>query len=138
MNGKATFGHGSRICVTKEGTLKLGNNFCNTAMMTLVCAKEITIGDNVVTSWNTLVMDTDWHNVEDTITHEVKPKEKAINIGNNVWLCTRSVVLKGSIIPNGCIVGANAVVTKMYNQENIAIVGNPCCVAKGQIALYRE
>lgn len=131
-------GHGSRICVCKGGELVLGDNFCNTAMMTIVCKKRITFGENVLTSWNTLVMDTDWHEVADLNSGKTKPKTKGITIGNNVWLGTRSVILKGSVLPDGCIVGANAVVTKAFNNENTLIAGNPARECRSGVTLKRD
>jgi len=138
LKGKVTMGHGSRVCVTDNAELHIGRDFCNTAMGTIICAKKITIGDNVLTSWNTLIMDTDWHNVIDLNTGCQQPKSKEIHIGNNVWLGTRSVILKGSTIPDGCIVGANAVVTKAFTNENTLIAGNPAKERKQGVTLQRE
>lgn len=137
LNGTATFGHGSRICVTEKGTVVIGNHFTNTAMMTLVCDERIEFGENVTTAWNTLVMDTDWHAVRDTATNEVRPFKKPIEIGNNVWLCT-SVVLKGCKIASGCIVGANAVVSGRFERENTLIAGNPLKECRENITMNKQ
>lgn len=125
LHGKAVFGHGSRICVGKEGVLSIGNNFINTAAMTIVCFRRITIGDDVTTSWNTLVMDTDFHHLIDTKSGEVKPCTKEIIIGSGVWLCTRSVILKGTSLPNGVVVAACALVSGRFDDEDTIIAGNP-------------
>lgn len=138
LRGKAAFGHGSRFSVGKDAVVIIGANFSNTSSMTLVAQKRIVIGDNVTTSWNTLVMDTDWHHIIDVNTGDIKPKSKEIFIGNNVWLCTRSVVLKGSVIPNGCILGANAVCSKRFSQENTLLAGNPAIIRKEHVAMYRK
>lgn len=137
LNGKACFGHGSRICVTKNGTLTIGKNFVNTAMMTLICDETIIFGDNVTTSWNTLVMDTDWHAIKNTLTNEIRLCKKPIHIEDKVWLCTRSVVLKGSQISEGCIVGANAVVSGKFTTPNTLIAGNPAKEIKHNLTMDR-
>lgn len=138
LNGKTVFGHGSRLSVGKNGILTIGSHFNNTAAMTVVCQKHITFGDNVITSWNTLVMDTDWHPIMNVETNEVYPVSKDIVIGNNVWLCTRSVVLKGSVIPDGCIVGANSLCSKKYTLDNSLIAGNPAEIRKKNVTIYRN
>lgn len=138
LNGKTTFGHGSRICVTKNGTLSIGDYFVNTAMATIVCDDRITIGSNVLVSWDTLVMDTDWHAVQRTDTKEVCCCRKPIVIGNNVWLCTRCVILKGSEIADGCIIGANSVVSKHFINPNTLIPGNPAAEKRYDITRYIE
>lgn len=138
LNGKAILGHGSRLCVGKEGIVTFGNKFTNTANMSIVCVSRITFGDNVLTSWNTLVMDTDWHHIENAETHTVYPCTKEIIIGKKVWICTRSVVLKGSVIPDGCIIGANSLVSKQFNEENVLIAGNPAKVMKRNITRHMQ
>lgn len=138
LKGKAAFGHGCRLCVGKNGTLTIGCHFNNTAAMTIICQKHITFGDNVITSWNTLVMDTDWHSIVNMETNEIYPISKDIVIGNNVWLCTRSVVLKGSVIPDGCIVGANSLCSKKYTLDNSLIAGNPAEIRRKNVTMYRN
>ena len=137
LKGKAWFGHGSKISITKNGKVIIGDRFVNTAMMTLICDDRIEFGGNVTTSWNTLVMDTDWHAVKNTVTNEVRPFKKPIEIGNNVWLCTRSVILKGSKIASNCIVGANAVVSGKFEKENTLIAGNPAKKCKSNITMCK-
>ena len=138
LRGKATFGHGSRICVTSNGTLSIGDNFNNTAMTAIVCDNNITFGDNVLVSWDTLVMDTDWHAMQRTDTGEIFGCSKPIIIGNNVWLCTRCIILKGGEIADGCIVGASSVVSKHFMTPNTIIVGNPAVEKRHGITRYIE
>ena len=136
-SGKYSFGHGCRLCVGEKANLFFGEYFSNTAEMTIVCMKEIRIGHHVTTSWNTLIMDTDFHATQNTITKECHQVQSPVLIGNHVWICTRAVVLKGSEIPNGCIVGANAVVTSKYQVENALIAGNPSTIKKEHIVMKR-
>lgn len=136
--GRYYMGHGCRICVMKNAHLYIKKEFVNSAEMSIVCSKEIHIGHHVTTSWNTLVMDTDFHITKNTITNECYPAQSPIFIGNNVWICTRAVVLKGTEIPNGCIVGANTVVSKKFQKGNTLIAGNPAMVKKERITMRRE
>lgn len=136
--GKVTFGHGSRISIGKNGRVVFGKTFVNSAQMSLCCVDRITFGTGVVSSWDTLVMDTDWHEIKNTETGTVSPCAKPVVIGDNVWLCTRSVVLKGSCISNGCIVGANSLVTKKFDEENCVIAGNPAVICKRNVTLDKQ
>ena len=133
FKGCATCGQGARICILKGGNLLIGDKFLNNAAMTIICEKSIVIGDNVLTSWNTLVMDTDFHNVVDTSTGMVNNRSMEIVIGNNVWIGTRVVVLKGSQIPEGCIIGAMSHVNKKFESTNSLIAGNPARISKTEI-----
>lgn len=138
ISGNCSFGHGSRLCVTSNGVLDIGANFVNSAMMTIVCSKSIVIGSNVLTSWESFVMDTDWHCTYSPIKNEVFPYQKPIVIGDNVWVGFRSVILKGSKISNGCIIGANALVSGIFESENCVLVGNPARIVKSDLTMYRE
>ena len=135
VHGKAIFGHGSKICILKDGILEIGNHFSNTAECTIICEKRINIGDDALVSWNTLVMDTDFHESIDLVTNTTPPKTKEIIIGRHVWIGTRSMILKGSFIPDGCIIGASSVVNKKYNEDNCLIAGNPAIIKKKNITL---
>ena len=133
LNGKVNFGTGSKLCVTKNGLLTIGANFVNTAKTTIICDNKIRIGDNVLVSWDTLIMDTDWHSVTNTETNETYPCVGEIAIGNNVWLGCRAVVLKNSVVPDGCVVAANTLVNKAFCQENTLLAGNPAREKKQNI-----
>lgn len=47
------------------------------------------------------------------------------SIGNNVLISVGAVVLGDVKIPDNCVVGANSVVNKSFEEENIAIAGVP-------------
>lgn len=131
-------GHGARISVAQSGTLLFGKEFSNTAMMTIACKDRISFGDNVTVSWNVIIMDTDWHHTQNTLTEELSKMTQPIIIGDRAWLCMRSVILKGSVIPDGCIVGANSLVTKQFCTSNTLLAGNPAREIKYNVQIYNE
>lgn len=47
-------------------------------------------------------------------------------------------ILKGSVIPKGCIVAANAVITKSFENENALLAGNPAIEKKHGVTLHKE
>ena len=133
LSGSAYFGNGSRLCVEKGGVLETGNGFINTAKGTVVCTKRIAFGDNVLMSWDTIVMDSDWHSVRDTVTGEVSRRDADISVGNGVWIGMRSVLLKGTVVPDGCIVAANSTCCKVYEESNCLLAGMPARVKKRNV-----
>lgn len=54
---------------------------------------------------------------------------KGIRIGNNCWIGSGAVFLDGSELGEGCVVAANAVVTKKFRQNSV-IAGIPARVVK--------
>ncbi|TXI68767.1 MAG: acyltransferase [Cyclobacteriaceae bacterium] len=70
---------------------------------------SITIGKNVRFGPYTLVMDSDFHNVEE---HSIDGRSAPIVIEDNVWIASRAIILKGVTIGKGSVVAAGAVVTQ--------------------------
>ncbi|MBD3843822.1 MAG: acyltransferase [Campylobacterales bacterium] len=130
INGKVKIGRGSRLIVT--GELNLGNNFITSGNATIICAKKISIGYDTMCAWESIIMDTDQHKIFDDNENWIN-QESEIKIGNNVWIGARSFILKNSVIEDGCIVGANTVLTKSFNQKDSIIVGNPPKIVKNNI-----
>ena len=64
-------------------------------------------------------MDSDFHNIIDN--GELKQLSLPINIGNNVWIACRSVVLKGVKVADGCVIAANSTITKSVEVNNCLI-----------------
>ena len=130
FKGKAKIGVGSRIMV--YGDLTLGNNFNTTGDTTIICTNKISIGKNTMLAWESIIMDTDQHNIYNQNSECINPSEEVI-IGDNVWIGARCFILKNSIIENGCIIGANTTLTKSFKDKNSIIAGNPPRVLKENI-----
>jgi maltose O-acetyltransferase len=58
--------------------------------------------------------------------------QKAVNIGNNVWIGSHVVILPGITIGDNAIVGAGAVVNKNV-PPNVTIAGVPAKIIKSHI-----
>lgn len=137
FKGRAKIGHGSKICVGSTGTLEIGENFTITAESSIVAFCKIIFGKNCLLSWDILVMDTDFHKIKDelgSIINEPQP----ITIGNDVWVGCRCLILKGTDIPNGCVIGAGSLVNKLLKNEHSVYVGNPIKCSKENILWEKE
>ncbi len=94
----------------------------------LGCQKyiEVGYGAGLAETW---IMDTDFHQVEvsDTLRYNTNGVAKPVIIGSNVWLCARSIILKGVKIGENSVVGAGAVVCDNV-PPNVVVFGNPARV----------
>ncbi len=131
FQGKTKIGVGARIMVS--GTLRVGTHFDITGDTTIICAKEIEIGNHTMIAWQSIIMDTDQHAIYDNQQHIIN-QDKKITIGNNVWIGAKSFILKGSNIADGCIIGANTTITKPFITKNSIIAGNPAKILKENIS----
>lgn len=133
FKGKCNIGHGSKISVGSGGKLILGENFAITAETSIVAFSEIKFGNNCLLSWDILVMDTDFHKIKDDSGNIIN-KPRPIIIGDKVWIGCRCLVLKGTIIPNNCVIGADSTVSKVLEKDNCLYVGSPCKIVKENIS----
>lgn len=57
-----------------------------------------------------------------------------VTIGNDVWVCQRVTMLKGSEIPSNCVVAYGSIVTKRFSEKNCIFGGNPAKIIKNNIS----
>lgn len=95
---------------------------------------RILVGEGTLFARNCVVRTSDSHIIKDEQGHIINTPTDIV-IGNKVWLGENVFVLKGSVIPDGCIVGARSVVTSsLKSDERSIIVGQPAKVIKKNIS----
>lgn len=127
------FGPGSRLINEKNAFLSLGRSFLNSAKITISNCGRICIGDEFLSSWDTWIVDTNYHQIMDLSTKEIRKSAGTIIIGNHVWLGARSVIQKGAQIPDGCIIGSCSLVNKIIEGSNLLLAGTPACPKRNNV-----
>lgn len=134
VKGRCSIGHGSKVCVEEGATLVTGERFQISAEAQIICNKRIVFGNDVLVSWDTLFMDTDYHSIFDSEGKKINPDEE-IHIGDRVWFGCRSIVLKGAKVGNDTVIAANSCVTKdITEHENVIMGGSPMRVMRENIS----
>lgn len=88
----------------------------------------ITIGDNVDINMNFQLLTHDWSCfVFRNLYNDFINSSGKVKIGNNVYIATNVIILKGVTIGNNVIIGAGSVVTKDI-PDNCVATGIPCKV----------
>jgi acetyltransferase-like isoleucine patch superfamily enzyme len=88
---------------------------------------KIIIGNNVQIGSHTVIVTLDhiYLNKKKTIMNQGHIQED-ITIGNDIWIGARVTILRGSHIPDGCVIGACSLVTRHdVLKPNCVYVGNP-------------
>lgn len=124
FRGEAHIGNGSKIYVSKNACLILGDDFKISANTSILCYHKIEFGYNIQFNWECLVMDSDTHTILDENSYCCN-SDKPVFFGNNIWIGCRSTILKGSILPNNCIVGSMSLISGNKFEPNTIIVGCP-------------
>lgn len=108
---------------------------------TLVCAKRISVGDDVLIAWGCTVVDHDSHSV--SWTKRTKDVEnwvagekdwsmvncEPVVIQSKAWIGFNVIILKGVTIGEGAVVGAGSVVTGDVPPYTI-VAGNPARIIR--------
>jgi acetyltransferase-like isoleucine patch superfamily enzyme len=91
---------------------------------------KITIGKDTMLADNVIISTSDCHAILDATTGERINPAADISIGNHVWIGMNTILFKGSAIPNGSVLAANAVVTRCFTEENVIVAGIPASIVK--------
>jgi acetyltransferase-like isoleucine patch superfamily enzyme len=113
-----------------SGTLIIGNNSTIGERCFIATHEQITIGDNVMVAAECYLIDSD-HVFEDI---EIPIKAQGIitspiEIGDDVWIGAHVIILKGTRIGAGAVIGANSVI-KGDVPPLAVMAGNPAKVIR--------
>lgn len=121
-----TTGVSSRIDIFDGATLHIGDGVQINDYVHIGCALSVEIGDNCLIASRVFITD---HDHDFSVARDLPPRDwplisKKIIIGKNCWIGEGVSVLKGVELGDGCVVGANSVVTKSF-PDNSILVGCP-------------
>ncbi len=111
-----------------SGTLELGDDVAGNAGASFFCAKRMRVGSGSLMAWNVTLMDHDFHTIRKDGAPVNAPAD--VEIGDAVWLGANAMVLKGTRIARGTVVGACAVVHGDHADEGCVLAGNPARVIR--------
>lgn len=118
--------------------IRIGNNV-GMSGVTIYARKGIEIGDNSAIGGNTKILDNDFHPIDIEERNRLLADKnggdsdlvpsRTIKIGKNCFIGCNAIILKGTELGDGCVVGAGAVVSGKF-EKNSVIVGNPARVIR--------
>jgi acetyltransferase-like isoleucine patch superfamily enzyme len=126
--------HIGQDCVVKIGKNLWVTNHC---LITVAEGTSVEIGDDCMFASKNQIRSHDSHAIFSVEDGRRLNRSKSIRIGNHVWLAYASIVLSGSEISDGSIIGHSAVV-KSRIPNNCIAVGIPARVVKRNIAWNKE
>lgn len=100
--------------------------------------RSIEIGNDCMFSNNIEIRNGDSHSIILMETNQRINIAKNIIIGNHVWLCANTKVMKGALIPDNCIIGNMSLVTGCFETINSIYAGIPAKKIKQGINWERE
>lgn len=98
----------------------------------------VEIGNGCMLSSGITFRATDGHAIFDVSTGDLLNKSKPIFIGDNCWIGSEVVIMKGSVIPNNVIVGSRSLVAKIFHEENVVLAGVPAKIIRRNCSWSRR
>jgi acetyltransferase-like isoleucine patch superfamily enzyme len=94
-----------------DAKVSIGANFKGGGF-TLICTKQVFIGNNVMIAPEVLITDNNMHHIDPIARrNQTKlPDGKIIVIEDDVWICMRAIILPGSHIGKGSVIGAGQII----------------------------
>lgn len=127
-DGRISFGddvliyNGVCLITSEGGHIHIGSDCLINQRTKVYSQKKVTIGDHCRIGWECQVLDSDCHLVYNDNKKTIGNPIGEICIGDNVWIASRSSVMKGVTIPSYSIVSGNSVVLKSF--ADITTQGN--------------
>jgi acetyltransferase-like isoleucine patch superfamily enzyme len=128
FSGNVVLGDGVNMEVHPGASLEIGPETFVNPNSRIIALESIRIGADCAVAWDVQIMDGDRHYLLDEGGARTK-NTAAIQIGDHVWIGARSLVLKGSSIEDGAIVGAGSVVSGRVPAGTV-VAGNPARVIR--------
>lgn len=130
FKGKASISRG--ILIRSSGKIVFGKDFYSNCNLSLVCAKNISFGNQCILGWNIHIRDCDGHPVLQN--GERINLNESVSIGNHVWIGQDVKILKGTEIPSDSVIAMNSCVMKKFDKANSVIGGYPAKIIKQDIS----
>ena len=140
--GRFTHVKGELLTFAHGGAIDIGE-YCYIGESTRIwSARSIRIGNRVLIAHNVTILDSLTHPIGAKARHEhfkhiitqghpdrIDLGERAVDIGDDVWIGCMSIVLRGVSVGQGAIVGAGSVVTENVPPWTI-VAGNPARIIR--------
>ncbi|OUL63532.1 transferase [Flavobacterium sp. AJR] len=136
FKGYAMFGQDYLIYIAEYACLEVGNFSGMGSDCKIACSQYIKLGNNVRISYESQILDSNFHQMIDTQSGERIPLASPIIIGNNNFIGNRTTIMPKTITPDFCTISSNSLSNRDYTLlgTNILIGGVPAKLIKTNIS----
>lgn len=114
VKGNIQFGYDFKIYVENDAVFETGH-MCTLANNTkIVCSNKIIFGDHVKIGDESQLIDTNFHNMFDTITNKEVPKKGEIYLSSYISTGSRVTIMKNAKIPSYSLITSNSLCNKDF------------------------
>lgn len=135
LKGNAQFGYDYKIFVAKKAVFTLGNMASMASQAKVICTRNIILGDFCRIGSECQLIDTNFHDLKNSITKEIYSKNSDIYLSDYNFISNRVTIMGKTATPKFCTIASNSLSNKNYTSlgENILIGGIPAKLIKENI-----
>ena len=114
--------NGVSLIVSEGGMINIGSDSMINQHTKIYANKAVNIGNHCRIGWECQILDSDCHLVYNDNKKTISTPIHPIHIGDNVWIASRSTIMKGVTIPSFSIISGNSLVNRSF--ADITTSGN--------------
>ncbi len=99
---------------------------------------DVTIGRWCMLSRGIEIRTSDAHSILRKADGRRLNRARSVVVGDHVWVGVGSMLSKGTMIPDDCVIGAKSFVNKSFTESGVVIAGTPAVVVKRGITWHRR
>lgn len=124
------------------GVCQIGDSTFIGNSVKIRCWDNVVIGDSIRIGVESMIFDTNFHYVRNINTGEVHRNSSPVIIGSYSWIGNRTVVMKGTIVPEHTIVAGNSLLNKDYSKQEVLaplLGGIPAkMISSGNVRIFSQ
>jgi len=132
INGHAHIGKDVFLFIGHGAYCEFGDMTCLGSDVKLICSEKIVLGNWARIGFDSQIIDTNAHQMRNTLTGENYPITKPIHIGNYNSISNRVSIMANTKTPDYCVIASNSVCLKDYTDlgNEILLGGVPAKLIK--------
>jgi acetyltransferase-like isoleucine patch superfamily enzyme len=136
FKGHVQFGIDYFIHIAENAYCEFGHMSSIASSGKIICKDKIVLGTYSRIGSESQLIDTNFHQMIDTLTGEKFKMTSPINVGNFNFISNRVSIMQKTVTPNNCTIASNTLCNKDYRSlgENILIGGIPAKLLKENIS----
>ena len=129
---------GGIIVLSGDGLVVEIGDRCDAKGVRIVAHQaDVRIGADCLLAKGIEVRSSDIHTLRDRTTGDRLNPPAPVSIGRHVWVAGGAFIGKGVSVPDGCVVGAHAVLTRPFTEPDCILAGQPARVVRQGVVWER-
>lgn len=104
----------------KTSVIKIGTGTATSNNVNIIAIDSIEIGKNCLIGDMVAIYDSDFHRIDPAERWNGSEPPAPVKVGDNVWVGSRTMILKGVTIGSNSVIGAGSIVTKSIPADVVA------------------